>query len=399
MTDQQLRDLLEERVADLTMPDLSAVAWRAGRRAERRRRLAVVGCVAIVGSVMSVGVTALGDQGRSTAPAPAPGVPTSPQSAAPTRTPDADPGAETPDSRYRGAAVWSAPLLAEEAELARLEDTVLPAEIDLSPGRPPVAGLGRAVAVLGVWPDGDLSRVVAVGADGGSYALDVDGVVGRVADEEGNVLASLTADGLSPDGRYVFFFQERSLEVYDFGTDAWTHIDTPAWLAEGARWVAADRIHVPEQLGSTAGGTTYDPDGREVDGSDADGPVLAWPSEDEVFGPLKAGWGELAQGLFLADGVALDGATFGGLDAVVATDRRETHLLVFAALDDRWKGCCPVVGWSAPGTVLFEARHSDARVLAWSVGTHDVRQVSDITGWEAGQESYVASWAVNPDGA
>jgi hypothetical protein len=399
MTDQQLRDLLEERVTDLTMPDLSAAAWRAGRRAERRLRLAVLGSVAIVAAVVSVGVATLGGQGQSTDPAPAPGVPTSPPSAAPTPAPDASIGSETPDSRYRDAPVWSAPLVTEEAELAWLEETLLPAEIDLSPGRPPVAGLGRAVAVLGVWPDGDLSRVVAVGVDGGSYALDVVGVVGRVADEEGNVLSPLTPASLSPDGRRVFFFQERSLEIYDFGTDEWTHIDTPAWLAEGARWVGADRIHVPEQLGATAGGTTYAADGRELGASDVEDATLPWSGEDEAFGPLKAGWGELAQMYFLAEGVTLDGSTYGSLDAVVATDRGEPHLLVFAPLDERWKGCCPVVGWASPDTVLLESRHADARVLAWRVGSHDVRQVARITGWEAGQESYVASWAVTPDGA
>lgn len=404
MTDQQLRDLLEERVADLTTPDLSAAAWRAGRRAGRRRRLAVVGWVGLVGSAVSVGVAVLGDQGQSTDPSPAPGVPTSPPTSsptvAPTPPPQASPGPETPDGRYRGAPVWSAPLVTEEAGLARLEGTLLPAEIDLAPGRPPVAGLGRAVAVLGVWPDGDLSRVVAVGADGGSYSLDIDGVVGPMADAEGNVISALTSGGLSADGRHVFFVQERSLEIYDFRTDEWTHIDTPAWLAEGAQWAGGDRIRVPAQLGSSAGGTTYDVNGQEVDApSDvADDPGLEWPGEDVAFGPLSAGWDGLAQAHLLADGVALDGARFSGLNAVVATNRRERHVLVFAPPDERSKGCCPVVGWVTPDIVLVESRHSDARVLAWRVGTRDVRQVSSITGREPG-ESYVASWAVTPDGA
>ena len=68
MTDQQLRDLLEERVADLTMPDLSATAWRAGRRAERRRRLAVVVRARLRGPVLvrarSGGRAALGASER-----------------------------------------------------------------------------------------------------------------------------------------------------------------------------------------------------------------------------------------------------------------------------------------------------------------------------------------------
>jgi hypothetical protein len=41
--------------------------------------------------------------------------------------------------------------------------------------------------------------------------------------------------------------------------------------------------------------------------------------------------------------------------------------------------------------VLVECRAAHARVLAWRVGSHDVRLVSTIVGWVAGQESYVAS--------
>jgi hypothetical protein len=386
MTDQQLRELLRERVADLAMPDLTADAWRSGRLTRRRERWAVVGCAALLAGVAATGVAVLGDQGRPTGPTPAPGVSTS----GATATPDAP---DAPDTLYRGAQVWLAPATDEEGGLTRLADTGLPGEIDLSPGRPAARGIGRAVGVLGVWPDGGLSRVVAVGADGGSYSLDLTGVVGPVADEQGNVISALTQEGLAPDGRYVFFVQERSLEVYDFQTDAWIHIATPAWLAEGARWVGADRIHVPERLGSTAGGTTYDATGREVAGVAIDG-AAAWTGTDEAFGPLKAGPEGVARGHYLAGGVALGGTTYSGLDAVVATVGAEHDLLVFAPLDQRWKGCCPVVGWSGPDIVLLESRHSSAHVLAWRVGTHDVRLVSSIVGWVAGAEAYVASWAL-----
>ena len=59
MTDQMLRDLLEERVADVTSRDLSGAAWQSGRRTRRRDRLAVVGAAAVVTAVVATGLALL----------------------------------------------------------------------------------------------------------------------------------------------------------------------------------------------------------------------------------------------------------------------------------------------------------------------------------------------------
>lgn len=381
MTTEKLRDLLHEQVSDVTMTDLSVTAWRDGQRIRRRRSVAVVGGTAAAALAVTAGVNVLReDPDRSSS-----------ETLTSSPTPEIDPFHEQPiltepDGKYAGVPLWVAPRVAEEAALPVLEGTGLPAEIDLSPGAPPAVGIGRAVAVLGVWPDGDLSRVVAVGADGGSYSVEIDGRVGHLTDEQGNVISSLTWDGLSPRGRRVFFVQERSLEVYDFQSGEWTSIATPPWLAEGARWITDTEIWVPERLGETGSGTSYYVDGGDPVVSMVRWLGMSWPGSDssEAFGPLKSTSDGLAQSHFLSDGT----------DAVVAVVADKPSVLGFDGLDERWKGCCPVVGWSDAGTVLFESRTADARVLAWRVGSHDVRRVSTIVGWVPGEESFVASWSL-----
>ena len=124
MTDQQLRDLLEERVADVTMPDVSTVAWRDGRRSRRRDRLAVAGAAGLATAAVTVGVAVLVDDGATTGPEPAPGVPTS--------TPVPDPG--QPDATYEGVPVWWSLGQGQEVNLPPVEDSPLPEVIDLAAG-------------------------------------------------------------------------------------------------------------------------------------------------------------------------------------------------------------------------------------------------------------------------
>ena len=55
MTQERLRELLRERVAEETMPDYSATAWRAARVVRRRHRLgAAAGVVAATVGVSGV---------------------------------------------------------------------------------------------------------------------------------------------------------------------------------------------------------------------------------------------------------------------------------------------------------------------------------------------------------
>jgi len=385
MTHEHLRDLLDDLVADVTPIDRLDQAWEAARTRRRRRTAGVVGGAALA-VVTVIGLTQLGDGDPST-PSPAPTGPSSP-SVSP--SPSAAPiGVAGP--RYRGAETWWIPGSAAEAGLPWLDGTGLPRSIDVSAGAPSAAGIGRAVAVLATWPDSPTSRVVAVALDGSSHAVDISRLE-PVADEPGNTISALVSESLSPDGRHAFFVQERSLEVYDFGTGDWIGIATPDYLAEGARWLTSTEIWVPERLGDTGTGTSYDLDGGTPRVS-----LVRWVGGDwigdEEYGPVVATSSDTAQAIFLADyATGPDGVGFGGLNGVAATRDGVPSLLVMGPHDERWKGCCPVVGFADESTVLFESRHAEARVLAWEVGTGRLEQVARIVGWQPGQESYVASW-------
>lgn len=74
MTTQRLRDLMEERVADVETDDLASRAWARADGVRRRRRIAVTG-TAVVAVLAVAGVAALVDQRPSSEPSPS-GVPT-----------------------------------------------------------------------------------------------------------------------------------------------------------------------------------------------------------------------------------------------------------------------------------------------------------------------------------
>jgi hypothetical protein len=60
----------------------------------------------------------------------------------------------------------------------------------------------------------------------------------------------------------------------------------------------------------------------------------------------------------------------------------------------RSKACCRVLGWAAGGELLYESRGPQQRVLAWRVGTDDVRLVTTI---DLDQEAASATWLSAPD--
>ena len=141
MTDQELHDLLHERVADLTMPDVSAAGLGAGPPDP-----APTATAAVAGAVAAVG-------GRRRGRRPA-----APVRCAPTarcrrrarcrhRAPDRPrPGpdvararaATQPDGRYRGWRVYWGPLVAQEATLPRAASP-FPDTVDLSAPAPDLA--------------------------------------------------------------------------------------------------------------------------------------------------------------------------------------------------------------------------------------------------------------------
>lgn len=286
----------------------------------------------------------------------------------------------TRSGSYAGAPVWWAPSPADEADLPLLPDSPLPAEIDLDAvpagevGEP-VIGLfgGRRDEAFVLTVTG---RVVRLGAP----RLD------RVADEDGNVRSPVSSYGLSPDGRRAFFIQESSLEVRDFLTGEWTTIDTPDWVAEGARWSDDDEIWVPTRLGETSAGTIYSLDGDAV-AADVDW-VQAWSAPgDQPFGPVASAPDSTAQASFLNGPVR--GGTVGNPQAFLAsrgTDRSVLALDFSSEEGARPKGCCLALSWIDDDTLLFSsASDHGQRLLAWDVGTPRLYLVSEVrgAGWVA----------------
>ncbi|HEY0949809.1 hypothetical protein [Nocardioides sp.] len=368
MTDQDLRDLLHDRVADIAGPDLSATAWQRAAGLRRRRRARVIGGVVAAVAVVAVVVASVDDRtgvDRDGAP---------PASSLPSRS--GDPASDVPRATrmedYRGAAVWEAPPPEDELALPRWREPSLPEVID--PDDAPVGvpgGPARGLVVEG-------RRVLALGEGGVLSELDLARLA-PVSDEGGNRLSPVTAYSLAPDGRHAFFVQESSLEVLDLVTGRWRSVDTPDWLAEGARWTSADEIWVPHALSSRGSGTIHDLDGTVSEA------MVSWIAvgfgREETWGPVAATGDRVAQAMFLAGPV--DGTGVSNPEAVVvATDGRHDVLTMWPAGEEtRQKGCCEVLGFLDDDTVLFASRSTaGSRLLAWRVGTSEVYLVSRLAG-------------------
>lgn len=387
MTARQLHDLLDDLVSGTAPVDLVDVAWDRARRVRRRRTAAAAGATAAV----LVGATALAVVDRDGRDTEVPPVVT--PSATGSTSPEPSPtGDEPPDTTYDGIAVWWSPTVPEEAELPWVEDSPLPRFIDLMPRSPEPAVLDSASAVFAVFDEGGgLTRALVLSPDGAMSALDV-AHLDPARDESGNAAALLSADGgLAPDGRHVFFVQNSSLEVYEFATGTWRTIDTPDWVAEGARWLDAATIWVPSALGAS-GGSTYGVDGRALGFTEVNAKAAIGPAQGSPYGPVKVTRGAIAQTNRLVGPVVP--VPEGNVSNPEAVAVRQGGTQLVLALDDplaasgRSKGCCPVVGLLDADTVVFE---SSGRLLAWTVGTHDVRRVAEFIGTT--DEGYAASWA------
>lgn len=386
MSERQLKDLLGEIVDDVRADGHRVdAAWDDARRRRRRATtLSAAGAVAVL--CIGTGVAVATRSGNG---APDPSEPTGPATSSPSGPATDEPSSRPADGTYRKAQVWWAPEPDTEASLP-LVDSALPREIDLSPGLPDVRPLQSARAVFtlhaarGYGPE----RLVVLTDDGTTWELPVDQIEAN-RDEFGNTAALTPPNGgLSPDGRHVFFAQRSSIELYDFATAQWRTIDTPDWLAEGARWLDGDTIWVPNGQVLSGVGTTYDVSGQQLDPayprmfSDLD---LA--PADEAYGTQAFGAnGDVAGSYFLAGPVS--GGPYTNPEAVVARTDGRTSVLALS-IEGRYKMCCPSVGWIADDLVAFE---SQGRVLAWRPGSADLYLVSETVGVPAG-EVPVASWA------
>jgi hypothetical protein len=332
MTDQDLRDLLQERVADLTTTDLSASAWREARRLRTRRRSGAVAGVA-VGALAVAGIAVLTESGRDPR-----------GDAGPTTSSPSLGEPEGPDALAGDAPVYFSPDPAAEDDLEPAEDAgLLPRNLDLAPDAPAVEShpVTRAVAAIAVTRSRRLDRVVLVTPDGYRTLTLPPGAQPR-------------EDMLSADGTSV----ELPTATYTFATGAWTRHPgaSPVWP------------EVPPQMAGTT--------------------PFGAPRWEPATGMAAVAYD------FGADVPSAEGST-GHPESIAVTPTLgpPTILSIDWPVDGgRWKRCCPVAGWLDPDTIVYESRSAEPKLIAWRVGTHDFSLVSRVVGLRS-DEWYVASFA------
>jgi hypothetical protein len=326
MTQERLRELLRERVADETMPDRSARAWQAARAVRRRRRLgaaagvvaATVGISGAIAAVQSIPRT-----GQDTPVAPVPVVTES-------------------DATYQGAPVWWSPDQTEERELAPI-DSPFPAEIDLDASEPLVPGeLEYAIAAFARGRE-----VVLLGPDGELRTVDVSRVE-KVTKPNGYRYFPASAWMLTPDGGELVFPQDDHDAVFSIRTGEWTTVPKGTGLVK------------------------QEPPEPPFDASAA-----------QQYGAAHKGAASWGMGVPLP--VRDAGTDLSDPEFLVADPSGEPFVLAFMdrfsdGQDNRWKQCCPVVGWLDGDWVVYESRQASPMLLAWRVGTHEFRLVSRIRG-------------------
>ncbi|MBJ7359098.1 hypothetical protein [Nocardioides sp.] len=374
MTDQMLRDLLEERVSGVAVPDLSAGAWRTGRRARRRTRLAVLGAAAAATAAVTLGGAVLTGTGRTTQPAPPPGGPT--LTSAPT------PPTAEPDARYEGVPVWWSVGREQEGDLSPVDDSPLPEVIDLR-SAPTAERPDRAVAAFAV---GDQVRLVD--PSGAQLSLSLDRL-DDVTKPNGYRYRPVSHSMLSPTGEYLVFPQDDSVEVYTLATGQWRSIDTGDRVTRFVTWVGDDSFVLPGS--ASGGGDVLDVRGDLVSpgGTQMRSPRLR-PGFDtrtaQAFGLTRRSPGgseAQAWGMGVPVPVADPGKHLAEPEFVAARVGGVTRVLaILWEIHDegRYLQCCPVAGWLDDRTLVYESRQTDPALVAWTVGSDEFRLVSRIEG-------------------
>lgn len=365
MSTDSLKDLLRERVAGETTTDLTRGAWRAGRRARRRRSLAVGGGVMAGAVAVSGGVAWVGGGTATLEPTPSTST-----------TEPAPPVAAGPDATFEGVDVWFSPDQAEERELPFVEDGPLPRTIDLDVRSKALAGPVVMAFALG-------ESVLLMDASGNAVSLDISRL-DDVALPHGYRVAPTSFRMLSPDGARLLFPQDGSVEVYEVATGGWTSIPVLE-NASYALWTDATTIAVPPGVtGGTAPIIGIAPDRGQYSVRPSAPPFDTRTAQP--VGPTAAHlvssaqvWGMGGIGLPHRDDAVGDpelmAVDVGGAAAVLSF----TSTLGDGS-DSRWKDCCLAVGWLDDRTVVYLSRQREQTLVAWTVGTDEFRRVATIEG-------------------
>ena len=367
MTTQRLRELMEERVADVEAGDLSAPAWAHAGRVRRRRQAGAVAAGAAVVLAVAGGVAVLDDR-PGTDPSPT-GRPTSSTTASAAPAPPAQQGPRAElAGKFRGAPFWWAPSGLRDAELPVLQVPGLPDVLSMADEEPVTTPPAKVDAVFGT-----AQQQYRLLSDGQFVSVDLSDRLGPVGDEGGNMFNPLGARSVSPDGTKVFFMQPGRLEVWDLPTNTWRTVPTAdyesaQWTRDGVLWLPGD-------------GDTGRPDPWTGDG-------------DVQYSQVVVGPGGAAEFDWTGD-VEVPGASEPGHYAnpeILVAGTVDDLSVLGIGVDGRSKICCAPVGWFSHDFVLFGAASNPVyRVLAWRVGTPDLYRVSQFT--DVPRQYALASWA------
>ncbi|GAA4673753.1 hypothetical protein [Nocardioides nanhaiensis] len=414
MTDHELRDLMRAHADEITLErDLAVPAWRAGRRTRRRRAVVSTGAAALAVATVVGGVSVL-DRPSETAPALTPGTPTptrAPSESA-SETPTTPPGSTTPDARIGGTRVFLAASPDDPAALPLQREgrPSLPDKFDLGAEAPSVAEapIRFAEAALAVQGPDVEERVLLLAPDGTPRSLDISRLDAYDVQGGGATEALPVHDAmLSPTGRYLAFPQVGRIATYDVARDTWGSIPVDPvpeleWLGDTDLWLRSSTGAGPlvdVRTGRRSGGAS-----RDLTGDALRAIPSASPRGRSRLGPYgtaqtvvleQAPTDESTAEVFLGEQPELLVAATGNGDEAAG-------LLVGEATDEagRPAACCTVASWGqgegvGQGVLVYQwapPGATTAHLLSWTVGTHRVERVTEMTG--VPEDGFVVtSWA------
>jgi hypothetical protein len=403
MTDHDFRELLHDRVQDLTVPvpDLSGAAWDRARRIKHRRARMAVAAVAIVGVLAGAALWSPTDNRSADPVRPAP-------TPAPTSSPEPSPspvapypgGGSRPDASYRGWPVFWGPLPEQEGMLPPI-DSPLPTRIDLSAPASPLSHdpITSALAAY-VITDGDgRQRVLLLARDGSLRSVDVTRLQPLLTDG-GQDVSIARETLLSPGGQYLAFPQDGSVEVLTVATGAWRTIEVGGAPTHWLEWLGDEDLFLqPGRLGGQ--GPTYNVvTGMRNGGNGVTVPVGPFdPAVHVPVGRYRMGPLGTAQTWTAITGLPLPGDSVRSA-RVLVVDAFESDNSALLALGEsarstpRHDDCCSAQFWLDTEHIVYESPTDPRRLVAWRVGTHELAVVSTITGVPSQRlvSSYARVW-------
>ena len=384
MTDHELRDLLHERVADLSTADLSGAAWARATRIRRRRAAGVV-----AGAVASVAVVAVALAESRVRPGERTGAGHEAALARPGRI----------EGRARTGPSPGCCGHAAGRALPRLAGVLGAVGFpggDAAPGRVAVPGRGGPLrprarprrrpdrpCPRGLRPRRRGRRPPAAAARARRLVAQRRRVRVAPFDDGSGFDFSLAHETLlSPTGEHLAFPQRTSVLVLTLATGRWRTIDAGDTTTAGIHWLGNTDIWLPPTTqggegplfsaltGQRSGATNM----RAPRGPfDAGGPYGRW----------RMGPGGEAQSWTRVPGLPVPRGAVTPSQVLLDSGNGPASraLLVYGSSSSspdavRPETCCGVQFWLEDDTVAYETYAGPHRLVAWKVGTHGLGLVT-----------------------